>query len=359
MAVINAFRQGLFDSQNKALAEAAPGAVARHGEENMKGLSGSLLKLTSAWKLLGAQIFTTGGAADNLSAIFNRAASAINAVAGTNPAVLTMLGDLGIAVASFGALAIAADVLKIAVKGLRLAFAALSLPLTAVGAAIAAVGAAVYAVYAKWDHFKRGFRSGLGPEASAALKKIGNGFNAVAEAAGWLVNQIAPLAGSILGDIVRGFGFFMGSSVRSVIEGVRAIGKAFRYAADAISAAYGAAKSFAGALTGMGTPEVGGVQRGLPKGFSAPGKAAGGAVTGGRPYVVGEVGPELFVPRSSGSIVPNHKLGGGGSVVIHAPISISSSANIEDLKRTLERHLERWANEAFRSVQADTGLRWS
>lgn len=35
------------------------------------------------------------------------------------------------------------------------------------------------------------------------------------------------------------------------------------------------------------------------------GRAAGGPVTGGRPYVVGEKGPELFVPSSSGQIVPN------------------------------------------------------
>lgn len=49
------------------------------------------------------------------------------------------------------------------------------------------------------------------------------------------------------------------------------------------------------------------------------GKAAGGPVSGGTPYVVGEKGPELFVPGSSGSIVPNHRLsseGGGGSPVI-------------------------------------------
>lgn len=45
------------------------------------------------------------------------------------------------------------------------------------------------------------------------------------------------------------------------------------------------------------------------------GKAAGGPVSGGRPYVVGERGPELFVPGSSGGIVPNHALGGGSQVI--------------------------------------------
>jgi phage-related minor tail protein len=45
----------------------------------------------------------------------------------------------------------------------------------------------------------------------------------------------------------------------------------------------------------------------------------GGPVTGGTPYIVGENGPELFVPGASGTIVPNDVLaasasraGGGG-----------------------------------------------
>lgn len=42
--------------------------------------------------------------------------------------------------------------------------------------------------------------------------------------------------------------------------------------------------------------------------------ADGGPATANTPYVVGERGPELFVPRSSGTVVPNHALGGmGGS----------------------------------------------
>lgn len=36
----------------------------------------------------------------------------------------------------------------------------------------------------------------------------------------------------------------------------------------------------------------------------------GGPVNSGRPYLVGENGPELFVPRNSGGIVPNYALGG-------------------------------------------------
>ena len=39
--------------------------------------------------------------------------------------------------------------------------------------------------------------------------------------------------------------------------------------------------------------------------------ADGGDVIANRPAIVGEAGPELFMPASSGTIVPNHMLGGG------------------------------------------------
>jgi len=42
-----------------------------------------------------------------------------------------------------------------------------------------------------------------------------------------------------------------------------------------------------------------------------PGKALGGSVGFGKPYVVGEQGRELFVPETSGRIVPSGGMGGG------------------------------------------------
>jgi len=45
-------------------------------------------------------------------------------------------------------------------------------------------------------------------------------------------------------------------------------------------------------------------------GAAPKGSALGGSVTGGRPYVVGEQGRELFVPETSGRIVPNNAMGG-------------------------------------------------
>lgn len=50
-------------------------------------------------------------------------------------------------------------------------------------------------------------------------------------------------------------------------------------------------------------------------------RAMGGPVAAGVPYIVGEQGPELFVPRAAGDIVPNSRLGGGGALVQNFYIS--------------------------------------
>jgi TP901 family phage tail tape measure protein len=47
-----------------------------------------------------------------------------------------------------------------------------------------------------------------------------------------------------------------------------------------------------------------------------PGLAKGGPVSSGQTYMVGERGPELFVPGRSGTIVANDKMGGGSTNVI-------------------------------------------
>lgn len=46
--------------------------------------------------------------------------------------------------------------------------------------------------------------------------------------------------------------------------------------------------------------------------FGLPGRATGGPVAPGRAYLVGERGPEVFMPTASGRIEPNHALGTSG-----------------------------------------------
>lgn len=55
------------------------------------------------------------------------------------------------------------------------------------------------------------------------------------------------------------------------------------------------------------------------------GRAIGGSVQAGKPYMVGERGQEMFVPNQSGSIIPNNKLGGsGGGVVVNQVINVTT-----------------------------------
>jgi gas vesicle protein len=57
-------------------------------------------------------------------------------------------------------------------------------------------------------------------------------------------------------------------------------------------------------------------------------RAAGGPVSAGTPYIVGEHGPELFVPGMSGGIVPN---GGGSTVVVNVYGTVTSEENLIDV----------------------------
>jgi hypothetical protein len=58
---------------------------------------------------------------------------------------------------------------------------------------------------------------------------------------------------------------------------------------------------------------------------SAAPKALGGPVQGSKPYLVGERGPELFVPNAGGNIIPNNQMGGGGgNVVVNQTINVTT-----------------------------------
>ncbi len=56
---------------------------------------------------------------------------------------------------------------------------------------------------------------------------------------------------------------------------------------------------------------------------SLKGRQSGGPVTGGTPYIVGEAGPEVFVPNNSGKIIPNNKIGAMGGSSSNTTININ------------------------------------
>ena len=60
--------------------------------------------------------------------------------------------------------------------------------------------------------------------------------------------------------------------------------------------------------------------------LGAPGRATGGPVSPGRAYMVGERGPELFVPTASGRV---EAMGGGGARDVRVSITINAPAGSE------------------------------
>jgi hypothetical protein len=72
-------------------------------------------------------------------------------------------------------------------------------------------------------------------------------------------------------------------------------------------------------------------------------RADGGPVSSGSPYIVGERGPELFVPGSSGSIVPNDAMrsGGGGGPSVNITYNIAAGVTRSELGPILESERKR------------------
>ena len=66
-------------------------------------------------------------------------------------------------------------------------------------------------------------------------------------------------------------------------------------------------------------------------------RANGGPVMRGSSYIVGERGPEIFSPGVSGTITPNHALGGSTNIVVNVDASGSSVEGDEEQGRELGR----------------------
>jgi len=80
-----------------------------------------------------------------------------------------------------------------------------------------------------------------------------------------------------------------------------------------------------------------------------PALAAGGRARGGMPHLVGEMGPELFVPDSSGYVVPNHALGGGGGDT-YVTINTHAGMRAEDVVREIEKYTRKRGNLSIPTV---------
>ena len=106
------------------------------------------------------------------------------------------------------------------------------------------------------------------------------------------------------------------------------------------------AKSAVSLITG-GSPTYSSMPAGV--------RAEGGPVESNSPYIVGERGPELFVPRSAGAIVPNHSMAmmGGSTNITNYNIQAIDTKSFED--RILGSSKAVWAANAYGSKNLSLG----
>jgi phage-related protein len=129
---------------------------------------------------------------------------------------------------------------------------------------------------------------------------------------------VAPVIGTILG---RAFDT-LGSAISFVIG-------LFANLVDVVNKAFNAIKSIVNFIKNNPvTQAIGGAIDNIFGG----GRANGGPVSRGTSYVVGERGPELFVPNTSGKIIPNGGSSGGGSTI---NLTVNGAIDAEGTARTI------------------------
>ena len=129
-------------------------------------------------------------------------------------------------------------------------------------------------------------------------------------------------------DFLRSIASMLIDAAKQIIATYLAIGYARLFAGIPASGG-GAPASKAGTIPSLAPSLGGGGPVNDPKGlFTAAtlisGRALGGQVGAGQPYMVGERGPELFIPGAQGNIVANHQMGSGASVTVNVDASGSS-----------------------------------
>lgn len=121
----------------------------------------------------------------------------------------------------------------------------------------------------------------------------------------FIQKYVAPFLGGVFKIAIQGIGIAIGV----VVDAVGALIRGFQ------------------TLIGLGS-KIGGAIGGMFGG----GKASGGPVAGGTTYLVGEEGPELFTPSTSGTIIPNNALGRGGSTI---NLTVNGAIDPEGTARTI------------------------
>jgi len=154
------------------------------------------------------------------------------------------------------------------------------------------------------------------------LQPLINGLRILVE---FIIEKVAPVIGKVLGAAFKA----VGTGIAAAIDNIAAVAGAIQSVIDKIRSLIALVKA---------NPIVKGIGNVIDAAFGG-GRAVGGSIAPNTAYVVGERGPELFMPNSSGRIIPNNAIGGSPTI----NLNVSGAIDPEGTARTIIKVL----NDSF------------
>jgi phage-related protein len=162
--------------------------------------------------------------------------------------------------------------------------------------------------------------------------KLAPFFALIQAIAKFIVSTLAPALGTVLGAALT----VIGKAISVVIDLFARLVGIINLAVDAIRSLVSFVKN---------NPLVAGIGNVIDNVFGG-GRAAGGPVMGGTSYLVGEKGPEIFTPSSTGFITPNNKLGGSTVINLNVTGAIDPEGTARSIINVLNNSYYRGTNGA-------------
>jgi hypothetical protein len=174
-----------------------------------------------------------------------------------------------------------------------------------------------------------------------------------ADTAGF-ARDVSTMRGELEGPLAAGAGragrMIEGALARAVVNGKFGFDDLKRVALSAMAEI--AAASLRSLFRSSGGGSGGGlgslIAAAAGSASGSPGRATGGPVSQGRPYMVGERGPELFVPSSAGRV---ETIGSNRSMKLAISVHAAPGTDVQALQQS-SRQIARAVRSAIRADQA-------
>jgi TP901 family phage tail tape measure protein len=347
--------------------KAAAGTVDKDFQRSLGTFQGTLTSFQNSAQRLGISVGTALlPPLTRLAEIITPVVEGIADWGSKNPALMTGIVLVGGALAglvvalpiiagvvsAIGTIGAAITAATPIIAGLGTVLAIAGGPITLIIAGIALIGVGIYALVKNWGSVKAA--------AAGAWQNIVATWGRFTSWIGGVFNRALGVIRA-WGPKVLGFMFPIPAMIISLFTGAGIGQKIITSIIEGLKAKFGALVGWIrGAWSNITGFFSGGGGGGAPAAApQPPGRATGGPVRAGMPYVVGERRRELFVPGMDGAIIPRvaRPVAGGGGITINAPVTINAAGGnameIRDQVRAAFEDLMAMASSGYRVALND------